>query len=233
MRNGLGPIGGGSLSQLSKAFGLGPNVRRDSGFEDGSPREKRGGLIIGRSRAAAKGNKGDGGSFSGGDSSDAFEDRWSPLRGGGAAAVAKGKDAGGSFSFNGGGSLDQRKDSWAPPRRDEVSAVELPDTYRSDSLDDLDPFRGLQGTLDFNFAKSVASVPGLAESMGFSGKRKGRGFVASRHQVHNKKNNEVSISTSGSSTCSEDDDRLESHVVNPLFVGPLKTAVERRPKPSG
>lgn len=93
-----------------------------------------------------------------------------------------------------------------------------------------------QGTLDFNFAESIASVPGLAESMGMSGKRK-LGFA---ERYRGGRNNEVSISVSGSSeeegegsVESEDGGGgVESHVVNPLFVGELKHAIARRRKNS-
>ena len=95
-----------------------------------------------------------------------------------------------------------------------------------------------QGTLDFNFAESIASVPGLAESMGMSGKRK-LGFAERYRGGRNKKNNEVSISVSGSSeeegegsAESDEGGGVESHVVNPLFVGELKHAIARRRKNS-
>lgn len=204
-RNGLGAAAGGT-SDLSAAFGLRPDVRRASGFEDGPSREKCRGLFIGRT-GAAKG-KHDGGDSDG----DNFDDS-------GKFVGSSGKSCGG------GGRLDPFEDS-ASPRRDEISAVELTEIDRSDSLDDLDPFRGLQGTLDFNFAESIASAPGLAKSMGLSGKRK-VGFTET-YRVR-KKNNEVSISGSSS----EDDDGLERHVVNPLFAGELKRAVTYQRTKSG
>lgn len=204
-RNGLGAIGDGP-SDLSTAFGLHPVVRQGSGFEEGPAREKCSGLFVGRGR------------------------------------VARGKGDGG---HNLGGRFDPFEDSGSP-RRDEMSAVEMPEFDRSGSFSDLDPFRGLQGTLDFNFAESIASIEGLAESMGLSestglsesigssrsmglsGKRK-LGFTDT-YRTH-KKNNEVSIS--GSSSSEDDDDGYEQHVVNPIFVGELKQAVERRRKKSG
>ena len=103
-RNGLGVISGGS-SDLSAAFGLRPGVRMSSGFERGLPREKRRGLIIGRSGV--------------------------------------GIGSPGAPGANDTCSFDPLEDSWSP-RRDELSAVELPDVDHSDTLDDLDPFQGLQ-----------------------------------------------------------------------------------------
>lgn len=132
--------------------------------------------------------------------------------------------------------LDPFEDSWSP-RRDEVSAVEmLPELDQSGTLDDLDPFGGLQGTLDFNFTESIAAIPGLAESMTFSRKRKDSFTEARRMQ---KKNDSMTLSSSSSASSSEASQDIsdesephvvtsEPHVVNPIFVGELKQAIARR-----
>eukprot|EP00752_Nemacystus_decipiens_P005672 g5133.t1 len=197
-RHGLGVLCGGS-ADLSAAFGLRPGaVHQGSRVEDGPPRDKRRGLVIGR----------------------------------GGSGIGKGGSPAGAHDTC---SFDPFEDTWSP-RRDELSAVELPDVDRSDSLDDLDPFRGLQGTLDFNFADSIASIPGLAESMRMAGNRK-LGFAARYRGGRNKKNSEVSISVPGSSEEESqgegsEDGGGESHVINPLFVGELRQAVARRRKNS-
>lgn len=163
------------------------------------------------------------------DLSTAFGLRPSGRRGGGGSREGSpgpsvGRRGAAKLKGYGGDGLDPFENSWSP-RRDEMSAVELPDIDPADSFDDLDPFQGLQGTLDFNFADSIASIPGLAESLSFTGKRPGS-FANDKRRIQ-KKNNQISISESSSS---EDD--VETHVVNPLFVGELKQAVARQGKSS-
>lgn len=120
----------------------------------------------------------------------------------------------------GGGGVDPFEDGKQPPQHQypEMAAVGV-DT----SLDDLDPFMGLQGTLEYNYAKSLASIAGLEESIRLSEERggdltgTGRRNTAQFSEVH----------ISGSS--SEDDGHKKvERVVNPMFV---KQASRTFPRP--
>ncbi|CAN0081325.1 unnamed protein product, partial [Hapterophycus canaliculatus] len=90
----------------------------------------------------------------------------------------------------------------------------------SDSVDDLDPFMGLQGTFDFNFAESSISFPGLSASLRLPGTQMGN-HTARRKNTRKKNAMENSVmSISGSSdddNDEDDDDDGDVVVVNPLF----------------
>lgn len=117
-RDDLGVLGGGSPG-LSKAFGLRPVVRQGGGggFEHGpsTPEKRRRSLIVGRSGIGI------------------------------GSPNPSGRGYGGASGADDTCSFDPFEDTWSP-RRDELSAVELPDVDfdRQDSVDDLDPFQGLQ-----------------------------------------------------------------------------------------
>ncbi len=121
---------------------------------------------------------------------------------------------------SGGGGVDPFEDGQQPPQHQypEMAAVGV-----DASLDDLDPFMGLQGTLDYNYAKSLASIAGLEESIRLS--EESGGDSAGAGLRNTAQSSEVLISESSS----EDDGRKrDKRVVNPMFV---KQASRTFPRP--
>lgn len=194
-RHVLGSLGG--TTEVSTAFGLRPDVLRGSSSGDPPSREKRRGFFVGRRRVGSDPSHLESGVGAGDD------------------YCTSGAGGSGTYPLQGGG--QRRQDGSGA-----ATAMVL-DPYGSGSLDDLDPFMGLQGMFDFNFAESTDLFPGLSASLRLPETGAGNHVAGNKHAP---KNNEVSIS--GSSD--DDDDDGDDVVVSPIIVDELNETVRRQKK---